>query len=74
MRIERGESINNIVDRDMFVEYPDVLSIDDLKSMLHIGQNTAYKLLQDDLIKTFRIGKKYIIPKASVIDFVLSIS
>ena len=58
----------------MFVDYPDVITIDDLQDMLHIGRNTAYKMLQDDMIKTFRIGKKYIIPKVSVINFVSSIS
>ena len=58
----------------MFEDYPDVVTIDDLQAMLHIGRNTAYKILQDDLIKTMKIGKKYIIPKASVINFVASIS
>lgn len=70
--VNRGEIINE--KRDMFVDYPDVITIDDLQAMLHIGRNTAYKMLQDDMIKTFRIGKKYIIPKASVINFVSSIS
>ena len=58
----------------MFESYPDVITIDDLQSMLHIGRNTAYKILQDNLIKTLKIGKKYIIPKASVVKFVASIS
>lgn len=58
----------------MFVDYPDVVTIDELQSMLHVGRNTAYKLLQDDMIKTLRIGKRYIIPKVSVINFVSSIS
>ena len=58
----------------MFVDYPDVVTIDELQSMLHVGRNTAYKLLQDDRIKTLKIGKRYIIPKVSVINFVSSIS
>lgn len=57
----------------MFENYPDVITVDDLQKMLHIGRNTAYKMLQDNMIKTLKIGKKYIIPKTSVMDFVSSI-
>lgn len=65
---KRGVKIEN---NTMFVEYPDVLSIEQLQEMLHIGRNTAYDLLRDSTIKTIKIGKKYIIPKASVINFIL---
>lgn len=65
---KRGVKIDN---NSMFAEYPDVLSIEQLQEMLHIGRNTAYDLLKDSTIKTIKIGKKYIIPKASVINFIL---
>ena len=65
---KRGVKIDN---NSMFAEYPDVLSIEQLQEMLHIGRNTAYDLLRDSTIKTIKIGKKYIIPKASVINFIL---
>ena len=54
---------------NIFNEYPDVVTIDDLQSMLHLGRNAAYKLLRDGNIKTIKFGKKYIIPKTSVIQF-----
>ena len=57
--------------QDVFKEYPDVVSIEQLQTMLHIGRNAAYKLVNTGEIKTIRIGKRYIIPKASVISFVL---
>lgn len=38
--------------------------------MLHIGRNTAYGILKDGAIKTIKVGKKYIIPKQSVIEFI----
>lgn len=63
-----GITIDN---SNMFVGYPDIVSIDELQSMLNIGRNTAYNLLKDNLIKTIKVGKKYIIPKASVINFVM---
>lgn len=53
----------------IFANYPDVVSVDDVQAMLHIGRNAAYSLLQSGAITTIRVGKKYIIPKASVIDF-----
>lgn len=53
----------------MFSNYPDVVSVEDVQAMLHIGRNAAYGLLQSGAIVTIRVGKKYIIPKASVIDF-----
>lgn len=73
-RFKKLEVDNISNEREMFKDYPDVVTIDDLQAMLHIGRNTAYKVLQDDLIKALRIGKKYIIPKTSVINFVSSIS
>lgn len=55
---------------EMFKEYPDIITILDLQTMLHIGRNAAYKLLQDNSIVNIRVGKKYIIPKASVANFI----
>jgi excisionase family DNA binding protein len=37
--------------------------------MLHIGRNAAYDIVKEGKIKTIRIGKRYIIPKTSVINF-----
>ena len=55
---------------EMFRDYPDIITIIDLQAMLHIGRNAAYKLLQDNSIVSIRVGKKYIIPKASVSSFI----
>ncbi len=53
----------------MFNEYPDVVTIDDLTSMLSIGRNTAYKLINDKKIKSIRIGKIHRIPKIYIIEY-----
>lgn len=55
--------------KKMFKDYPDVVTVDDLRQMLHIGRSAAYSLLKSGRIKTLKFGKKYIIPKSSVIDF-----
>lgn len=58
---------------ELFKEYPDVITIKDLQTMLGIGRNKAYELLNDNIIKSYRVGKKFIIPKLSVLNFVLNI-
>ena len=56
----------------MFDEYKDILSVNEACAALSIGKNTLYKLLKSDIIKAIKIGKKYIIPKICLIDFVNS--
>ena len=60
---------SNSIFSDMFREYPDVVTIDQLMIMLNIGKNKAYELIKNKTIQTVRIGKKYIIPKIAVIQF-----
>lgn len=55
---------------DMFKEFPDVITVDDLQKMLNIGRNSAYEILKSGVIKTIKVGEKYIIPKQSVINFI----
>lgn len=56
---------------NLLSEYPDVLSVEELQSVLRIGRSATYDLLKENKIKTLKAGKKYIIPKQSVIDFLL---
>jgi len=56
---------------DMFSDYPDIVSVDEVRKMLNIGRNAAYRLLQDGTIKSFKIGSVYKIPKIYIIDYVL---
>ena len=53
----------------MFKEYPDIVTVENLMKMLNIGKSSAYLLLRQNLIRHVRVGKKYIIPKQSVIGF-----
>jgi excisionase family DNA binding protein len=38
-------------------------------AMMRIGKSSVYNLLQTMQLKHVRVGKKYIIPKQAVIDF-----
>lgn len=53
--------------------YPEVLTVDQMCEILQIGKLKAYELLRTHTIKCMRIGKKFIIPRASVEGFLDSI-
>lgn len=54
----------------MFESYPDVLSVNNLKTALGIGRNKAYELVNNNVIKHIVIGKRILIPKCYLIEFV----
>ena len=61
---------NNNYTQEMFVDYPDVVDVSGLQSMLGgIGKQTAYELVRKGTIKAIKIGKLYRIPKINVIVF-----
>lgn len=62
------------MEANIFSEYPDVITVYQLMEMLHIGKNAAYSLLKSGEIKTIRIGRRYIIPKTSIISYISRIS
>lgn len=53
-------------------EYEELISIDDLCSILCIGKNAAYNLLKTGQVKAFRIGQIWKIPKHSVQEYILT--
>jgi hypothetical protein len=54
----------------LFEDYKDVVNINELMKMLHIGKNKAYTLVNTGEIKSFKIGKVHKIPKRWVIDYI----
>lgn len=56
--------------REIFSEYSDIVTVDEIMKMLRLGKNTVYKLLKDDEIMNVKVGARYVIPKQSVIEFV----
>ena len=55
---------------NIFESYSDIVSVDDIMCMLGIGKSSVYSLLKTNQIKHVRVGRKYIIPKQAVIDFI----
>ncbi len=59
--------------KEIFKPYPDVVTLDEFKSMLGgIADSTARKLLRGNHVKHFYIRNTYMIPKVWVIEYVLS--
>ena len=54
------QSINNL---------PLVLSVPELASVLHIGRNAAYELVNSGKIRCIRIGKNIRIPQSALMDY-----
>ena len=50
-------------------DYPDVLTVEEVKEILQIGRRSTYRLLETNEIRHFRIGTKIRIPKQCVIDY-----
>ena len=55
----------------MFEEYEELITVNEMQQLLGIGQNTAYRLLRENKIKCFRIGRMWKIPKKSIEEFIL---
>lgn len=51
----------------MFTTYPDVVNIFQLKKMLGVGINLAYKLVRSKTIPSLKVGREYKIPKGNII-------
>ncbi len=61
---------DNNYTQEMFADYPDVVDVPGLRSMLgNIGKQTAYELVRKGTIKAIKVGKLYRIPKINVIAF-----
>ena len=59
--------------KNIFSDYPDVVGVDDLTHMLNIGKNKAYELINTNKIQSIKIGRKHIIPKFRVVEFLQNV-
>ncbi len=56
----------------MFEGYADILSVSDVMKALCIGRNSVYQLLRTGKLHHLKIGRKYLIPKPYLIEFIAS--
>lgn len=55
----------------MFPDYPDIVSVIQLQTMLSVSRHVAYDLINDGYIKAIKIKNTFKIPKVNVIEFVM---
>lgn len=54
----------------IFREYPDVVTVEQMCEMLGgLSTKTAYQLLKSGTIKYFLLGRRYRIPKVSILEY-----
>ena len=53
----------------MFENEPDVLTVPDVIRLLRMGKNTVYKLIREGAISSIKQGKKIIIPKVCLVEY-----
>ena len=53
----------------MFKNEPDVLTVPDVIRLLRMGKNTVYKLLREGAIGSIKQGKRIIVPKVCLVEF-----
>lgn len=54
--------------KDMFSEYGDIVTVEEVMKMLQIGRVSIYQMLKSGEIRSLKVGEKYVIPKKSVIE------
>lgn len=55
--------------RVMFKEFPDVVDVDQMSRMLGISTKTGYRLLPENQIMHFKVGRTYKIPKLHILAY-----
>lgn len=56
----------------MLNDYDDVMSVAELAQALCISRSMAYRLVNDSIVGSLRVGKKILIPKICVADYLNS--
>ena len=72
-----GRTLKNAIAnayRTMFRQYPDVVSVEQMSEMLGVSSKTGYRLLRENSIAHFRVGRSYRIPKLHILSYLQVIS
>ncbi|MDR3091167.1 MAG: helix-turn-helix domain-containing protein [Clostridiales bacterium] len=50
-------------------DYGAVLTVQEVAAILRIGKNAAYALVHEGAVPSVRVGRKYLVPKNCIFDF-----
>ena len=56
----------------MLEQYQDIMTVYDVAEALFIGKNRVYELLRKGILKGFRIGRVWKIPREAVQEYIRS--
>jgi excisionase family DNA binding protein len=70
MGVSRVEMSNQDIYRVVFREYPDVLNVKQVSTLLGVSTKTVYRLLRDGSIATLKVGREFRVPKVAVMKYV----
>ena len=63
----------NIECNIMFIDYPDIVDLQQMRKMLGgISSTLAYRILKTNTIKSKKVGREYKIPKINVIKYMMA--
>ena len=54
----------------MFKDYPELVTITQLSKMLNVSKSSCYRLLNSSELQGLNIGRKLLIPKKHVIQYI----
>ena len=66
---EKGVQMNHRKYITIFKNEPDILTVPDIVRILKLGKNSVYRLIKEGKISSIKQGKKIIVPKTCLIDF-----
>ena len=55
--------------RTLLKDYPDIMGIEEMSSVLGVSTKTAYKLLREGRITAIKVGRAYRIPKIHLLAY-----
>lgn len=54
-------------------DLPDVLTVAEVREVLRLGEHTVYALIRTGRLRALRAGRRWIIPKDAVVDFLAGV-
>ena len=56
--------------RSVLREYPDVLSVPQVSTVLGVSTKTVYRLLNDGALASLKVGREFKVPKVFVLQYI----
>ena len=56
--------------RIVFKEYPDVLDVKQVSTLLGVSTKTVYRLLRSGTLDSLKIGREFRVPKVNVMKYI----